>query len=171
MASIRSLSARASALLLTACAAALTGCLGSPEPYHPGYEPRPIQETIESAEARALRLAVPVEIDREDTHLAHSRQEVGRIMGDVPRNPWSSYEWQLDDELNNYVKNMGPEFGARPILGRRPVPRPDEIRKPEEGEKPAEGGSEGGSDSGESEGGDESGGGGDSSESAEDYGY
>lgn len=138
----------------------LTGCLGSPEGYRPGYEERPVQETLESAEARALRLAVPVEIDREDTHLTYTRKEVARIMGERARNSWNSYEWELDEELNKYVQNHGPGFGARPILGRRPVLRPDETRSAESSDA-GEGGTDEGS--GETEGGDE--------ETTEDYGY
>lgn len=160
MVSTRTLLACASALLLTAC-------LGSPEPYHPGFEDRPVPETLEDAEARAKRLAVPVEIEREDTRLTYSRKEIGRVLGDIPRNPWSTYEWELDDELNNYVKNMGPGFGARPILGRRPVLRPNETRGPEDA-------SAGDAGAGESGGASESGGageGGGSDETAEDYGY
>jgi hypothetical protein len=148
-------------LLVTSALLILTGCLGSPEPYRPGYEERPVQETLESAEARALRLAVPVEIDREDTHLTYTRKEVARIMGERAPNSWNSYEWELDEELGKYVKNHGAGFGARPILGRRPVLRPDETRKADEG-----GGGEGesgGEDSGETEGEDE--------ETTEDYGY
>lgn len=152
-------------LLAFSALVVLTGCLGSPEGYRPGYQERPTQETLESAEAKALRLAVPVEIDREDTHLTFTRKEVGRIMGDRARNSWNSYEWELDDELNRYVKNMGPGFGARPILGRRPVLRKDETRSADSGE----------SGGGESGGGDESGGDGETEggddETTEDYGY
>lgn len=147
-------------LLLFSALVCLTGCLGSPEPYRPGYEERPVQETLESAEARALRLAVPVEIDREDTHLTYTRKEVARIMGERAPNSWNSYEWELDEELNKYVKNHGAKFGARPILGRRPVARPDETRGPDEGGAGGEGDSE---EPAETEGEDE--------ETTEDYGY
>lgn len=146
-------------LLVLSALLVLTGCLGSPEPYRPGYEERPVQETLESAEARALRLAVPVEIDREDSHLTFTRKEVARIMGERAPNSWNSYEWELDEELNKYVKNHGASFGARPILGRRPVARPDEVRGPDAGDA----GESGGDEPGETEGADE--------ETTEDYGY
>tara|TARA_R110002072_G_scaffold63662_1_gene158147 strand:- start:34 stop:495 length:462 start_codon:yes stop_codon:yes gene_type:complete len=148
-------------LLAFSALVVLTGCLGSPEGYRPGYQERPVQETLESAEARALRLAVPVEIDREDTHLTYTRKEVARIMGERAPNSWNSYEWELDDELNRYVENHGPGFGARPILGRRPVLRPDETRKADGADAAGEAGESG--ESGETEGGDE--------ETTEDYGY
>lgn len=157
MVSFRSLLACVSVLFLTAC-------LGSPEGYRPGYQSRPVPETLEDAEARAKRMAVPVEIEREDTRLTYARKEIGRVIGEIPRNPWNAYEWELEEELNHYVPNMGPEFGVRPILGRRPAPRPNEVRTAEDSSSGDAGGS-----SGDQGGGDEGGGG--DTESAEDYGY
>jgi hypothetical protein len=102
----------------------LAGCLGSEEGFRPGYEPRPQPETLESAEARALRMAVPVEIEREDTYMTYSKKEIGRVMGSVPRNPWNRYEWDLEDTLRPLIKNGGPDMGVEKVLGRRPVPHP-----------------------------------------------
>ena len=113
-----------SILFLALLTPLLTGCLGSPEPYRPGYEPRPEQITLESAEARAMRLAVPIHIEREDTWMLTSRKEIGRVMGAVPKNPWNRYEWELDDTLRPLIRNMGPEMGADRVLGRQPVKRP-----------------------------------------------
>lgn len=113
-----------SILFLALLTPLLTGCLGSPEPYRPGYEPRPEQITLESAEERAMRLAVPIHIEREDTWMLTSRKEIGRVMGAVPKNPWNRYEWELDDTLRPLIRNMGPEMGADRVLGRQPVKRP-----------------------------------------------
>ena len=122
----------------------LTGCLGSPEAYRPGYEPRPAQITLESAEARAMRLAVPIHIEREDTWMLTSRKEIGRVMGGVPKNPWNTYEWELDDTLRPLIRNMGPEMGADRVLGRQPVKRPlPEDANPAYKSKKAEGAGEG----------------------------
>lgn len=78
------------------------GCIGSVVPYQPGYQPRPAQETVEVEEQRVIRLAIPVEIEANEWHLAQGRREVGRIFAESARNPWNKYEEDvlttLDDE-------------------------------------------------------------------------
>ncbi|RMG13670.1 MAG: hypothetical protein D6731_11810 [Planctomycetota bacterium] len=77
----------------------LAGCVGHPEPYHPGYEERPPEVKLEDAEARARRLAVPLEIVRNSAYYEAGRKEIGRILGEVPRNVFRSYEDSIDATL------------------------------------------------------------------------
>ncbi|MGE0707088.1 MAG: hypothetical protein AB7N76_02135 [Planctomycetota bacterium] len=100
------------------------GCLGCEEPFRPGYQPRPNPTPLETAEEEAKRMAIPVEIEREDTNFLVTRKEVGRVMGDIPKNPWNRHEWDLDDTLRPLIRNMGADMGADKVLGRKPVPRP-----------------------------------------------
>lgn len=92
-------------LLLGGALAALVGC-GSPIPFRPGYEPRPSTVTVESEEARALRLAVPMSIQRNSARFLQTRKELNRIRGEIPRNPFNAYE-------NDMVETLGPEVAVQ----------------------------------------------------------
>ncbi len=124
-------------VLLLLVTAAVTGCLGSPEPFRPIQgEKRPL-ERVETAEARAERLAIPVHILREEARLVQTKKEIARIMGDTPRNPWNDYEWDLEDSLGRPITVK--------VLGRNPVARP----KIDDGTPPKKKKAEGEGDSGD----------------------
>jgi hypothetical protein len=84
---------------LAALVLLLAGCLGSPNPYRPGYQERPVETPPETAEQEARRLAVPMEIVREDTYLKVGKKEIARIQGDIPRNVFTGWEDDLDETL------------------------------------------------------------------------
>lgn len=84
---------------LAALVVLLAGCMGSPNPYRPGYQERPLEVATETAEQEARRLAVPMEIVREDTYLKVGRKEIARIQGEVPTNVFTSWEDDLDENL------------------------------------------------------------------------
>ncbi len=81
------------------------GCVGSPNPYRPGYEPRPAEIPPPDAVEQAKRDAIPIEISRTDARLRAARKEAARILGEVPVNPWNSY--RADMELT-----LGAEAGS-----------------------------------------------------------
>src|SRR5687768_13734852 len=88
---------RLSLVAVTALAGALTGCLGSPEPYSPyrdgTREPRPDAEQRE-ADERALRLEteIPADIARSEAERELGRRTLRRIRSEIPTNPWVQYE-------------------------------------------------------------------------------
>ncbi len=98
-------------LFVSSCVLSLAGCLGSPEPYRPGYEERPEQVTLEDSVSEAERLALPVELRRSEAALVAAGKEIARVLGDVPHNPWRVYEQEMVDTL-------GPDL-AKPHLGGR----------------------------------------------------
>ena len=122
----------------------LTGCLGSPNPYRPGYEERPPEVRAETAEQEAHRTAVPVHIIRNDAYLLRGRKEARRITSEIPTNPWNSYSADL-------VATLG-EDGARPYLSTKlpPRPAPEPVEGDDEGSS-EEGGGGAWDDDGESE--------------------
>lgn len=83
------------------------GCVGSPNPYRPGYEPRPAEVPPPDAVEQAKRDTIPIEISRTDARLRAARKEAARILGDVPVNPWSAYradmELTLGAEAGDYM--------------------------------------------------------------------
>lgn len=101
-------------------AAVLTGCLGSPEPYHPykdgTREPRPdpVEREREAASLR-LETELPIEIARNEAELEQGRKALGRIMASIPTNPWVSYE-------RDVVRVLGMDH-ARPHLPPGPPER------------------------------------------------
>jgi hypothetical protein len=84
-------------MLALGLAAALSGCLGSPEPYRPykdgTREPRPdpVEREREAAELR-LDTELPIEVARNESDRDQARKALGRIMASIPTNPWVSYE-------------------------------------------------------------------------------
>ena len=96
---LRLASPRLALLSLLGGCVLLSGCIGSSETYKPGYQPRPKKVTAESETARAKRTAVPVRIYREDARWKAGRREVARIMGTIPKSPWTKHEWDLEDAL------------------------------------------------------------------------
>lgn len=102
---------------------ALTGCLGSVVPYHPGYEPRPKQEPVEAEEARVIRMAVPAEIERNDWYLSEGRREVRRIFAESPKNSWNKYEEDVYTTLHE--EHAAPVLKDRlPAVKARLAPKP-----------------------------------------------
>jgi hypothetical protein len=97
---------RVTLLVASGLAALLSGCLGSPEPYHPWREtprgregirqPRPDPQKRANEDA-ALRLdtELPIEIARNEADREQARKVLGRIMSSIPKNPWVSYERDL----------------------------------------------------------------------------
>lgn len=111
----------------------LAGCLGSVVPYRPGYQPRPSQETPEAEEQRAIRLAIPADIERNEWHLAQGRREVGRIFAESARNPWNKYEEDVlvvleDEHARPVLKDRYAPTKARltPKAGRPTAPAKDD---------------------------------------------
>lgn len=105
------------ALLLFGLATVLTGCLGSPEGYHPGYDERPESITLESATDRAKRLAVPLHIVRNGAYYEVGRKEIARVLGTVPRNLWTNYETDFDEHLGTDERlqvNIAESYLRRP---------------------------------------------------------
>lgn len=107
-------------LAAAAGALALSGCLGSPEPYRPykdgTREPRP-DPSKRAEEEAALRLEteLPIELARTEAELARGRKTLGRIMGEIPTNPWVAHERDL-------VRVLGMEH-AQPHLPPGPPER------------------------------------------------
>lgn len=102
---------------------ALTGCLGSVVPYHPGYEPRPKQEPVEAEEARVIRMAVPAEIERNDWYLSEGRRAVRRIFAESPKNSWNKYEDDVYTTLHE--EHAEPVLKDRlPAVKARLAPKP-----------------------------------------------
>lgn len=106
--------------LAAAAALLLSGCLGSPEPYRPYgdgmREPRPdpVKRSEEEATLR-LETELPVELARTEADLERGRKALGRIMSEIPTNPWVAYERDL-------VRTLGMEH-ARPHLPPGPPQR------------------------------------------------
>ena len=156
-------------LSLLASVALLSGCVGSDEPYKPGYQSRPVKVTVESEEARVKRTAVPVRIYREDARWRAGRREIARIMGTIPKSPWTQHEWDLEDALGRpAVREVMGRVDSDPSrqealdkyhASRRPK-RPEEIEAEKARPyKKAASDEEGGDDEGgDDEGGDDEGG-------------
>lgn len=131
---------------------ALTGCLGSPEPYSPyregTREPRPDPAERE-ADERALRLEteIPAEIARAEAEREMGRRTLRRIRSEIPRNPWVDYERDM-------VNTLSMEHAA-PYLAYAPADRlATNLRggpEPVTGPKPAAEGEEDAEDEGEEE--------------------
>ena len=112
--------------------------MGSPEPFRPGYQKRPVA-TEEDLVAEEIANAVPTRILREDAYIKASRRYVADILADTPHNAWNQYEWDLVDDL-------GPSY-TRQILGREVVPKPktkeEELREAQKRKKEAAEGEDG----------------------------
>lgn len=116
---------RVSPLLPVAAALLLSGCLGSPEPYRPykdgTREPRPDpQKRAEEEAALRLETELPVEIARNEAELARGRKALGRIMSEIPTNPWVAYERDLvrvlgREHADPYLPPGPPERLARTL--------------------------------------------------------
>jgi hypothetical protein len=103
----------------------LVGCLGSPKPYNPYIgEPRPAVEVGESETERTLRLAVPMEIERNEARRRQTRKVLARILGEIPNNPWNSFEddiastFEEAHESRYALGGMVPRDSDRASLGR-----------------------------------------------------
>ena len=108
----------------------LSGCMGHPDPYRPGWEERPPLVALESAEDEARRLTVPLEIVRNDSYLKVGKKEIARMLGEVPKNVWWNYEDDFDAALGtdrrtgetvaeNYLKRPGYYLALRKITAER----------------------------------------------------
>jgi hypothetical protein len=87
-------------LLVSLATLLLAGCMGSPEPYHPWKDgtrqPRPDPEQRAEEDARLkLETELPIEIARNEAERAKTLKEIGRVMSEIPTNPWISYERDL----------------------------------------------------------------------------
>ncbi len=132
-------------LSIPAAAAALllSGCLGSPEPYRPykdgTREPRP-DPAKRAEEEAALRLEteLPIEIARNEAEFARGRKTLGRIMGEIPTNPWVAYERSLVSTLG--MEHARPHLPPGPperlalTLGTAPAPAADDAAASDEDE-------------------------------------
>ncbi|MBX3469926.1 MAG: hypothetical protein KF878_23875 [Planctomycetes bacterium] len=133
---------RVSTLLALGASALLAGCMGSPEPYRPYHSggrearPDPAKRAAEEAELR-LETELPVEIARNEAELERGRKTIRRILGEIPRNPWTSYARNMVKVLD---KNKGLEH-AGPYLPPGPPERRalslGTFRPPEAGKKAA----------------------------------
>lgn len=119
----------------------LSGCLGSPEPYRPykdgTREPRP-DPAKRAEEEAALRLEseLPIEIARNEAELERGRKTLGRIMGEIPTNPWVAHERDLVRVLG--MEHAKPHLPPGPperlalTLGTAPAPAEDEAGEDED---------------------------------------
>jgi hypothetical protein len=120
----------------------VAGCLGSPEPYHPWKEgtreprPDPVQRAKDESMLRTDD-DVPVEIDRNEAELVKGRKELGRIMGEIPRNPWNQYARDIHTVLT--AEHEGPALAYIPkdrlarVLGQGAAPAATPEKKADEG--------------------------------------
>lgn len=77
---------------LVACAA---GCVGSPNPYRPGYQERP-PEIAPDDEVEVMRHdEVPPAIVRHDAWVEAGRKETRRILGESSVNVWNAHRDEL----------------------------------------------------------------------------
>ncbi len=125
--------------------------MGHPDPYRPGWEERPPLVALESAEAQARRLTVPLEIVRNDSYMKVGRKEIARMLGEVPKNVWWNYEDDYDSVLGtdkrtgetvaeNYLKRPGYYLALREITAER------KAKEDEPEDEDAGGNDEGGDD-------------------------
>ena len=98
--------------------ALLAGCVGNQQPYRPGWEEVPVNETVEDEHSRMMSRTIPMDVARYDWYLHQGRQEVRRIRGNVARNPWRSYERDmaktLGDHAGQYLRSDPNAILAQP---------------------------------------------------------
>ena len=100
-------------LCLVALTPALVGCMGSPNPYRPGYQPRPPEVTVESQIDRTIRRSIPADLKRADWRRVLEEREIARLYNrSTQRNAWFAYEADM-------LETLGPEEAARYLGGRK----------------------------------------------------
>ncbi|MEZ6184399.1 MAG: hypothetical protein R3F62_05225 [Planctomycetota bacterium] len=124
-------------LCLVSIVPLLAGCMGSPNPYKPGYEPRPPEVTPETQVETAQRQAIPSDVVRRDWRRRLAEREISGIVEFThSRNAWFAYEADM-------LEVLGPEESARYLGGRAAGAMPEPV------DEDASSGDEGGDDYGD----------------------
>ncbi|MCA8920183.1 MAG: hypothetical protein KDD82_00160 [Planctomycetes bacterium] len=131
---------------LLALAPTLVGCVGSPNPYKPGYQPRPPEVTQETEVAATVRKAIPSDLMRADWRRRLEEREINALYErSSSHNAYFAYEADM-------LEVLGPEEAARYLGGRSASQEAAPLDEGDEG-----GGDEYGDEGGGDEYGDEGG--------------